>query len=63
MYVQITDTNKDKAQVISNSDNFIKVIPHIMLQNGGAIIALIKLSILSMSRIFFFGSEFQIRGP
>ena len=32
MYVKITDINKDKAQVVSNSDNFVqKVIPHIML--------------------------------
>ena len=33
MYVKITDINKDKAQVVSNLDNFVqKVIPHIMLQ-------------------------------
>ena len=28
MYVKITDINKAKTQVVSNSDNFVKVIPH-----------------------------------
>ena len=31
MSVKITDIYKDKAQVVSNLDNFVKVIPNIML--------------------------------
>ena len=30
MYVQITDINEYKAQVVPNTDNFCKVIPHKM---------------------------------
>ena len=31
MYVKVTEINKDKTQLLSTLDNFVKVIPHIML--------------------------------
>ena len=31
MHVNITYINKDKAQVVSNSDTFVQLIPHTML--------------------------------